>query len=240
MTFDFTDKVVVVTGASGNLGRAVVKGFAEAGAKVALIDLRQDRLDQAILDLGLDATRCKAFPGDLSDQDKVDALVSSILDQYGQIDVLAHTVGGFAMGDPVHTAGLDVLRKMFDLNVVPLYLMGGAVAKHMVDRGGKGSIIFVLARSGLKGIRNQAAYTASKAAAFRVMESMALELRDHEIRVNGVSPSIIDTPPNRASMPDADPSKWVTPEQIANGILFLASEQAAGVYGTNLEIYGRS
>jgi NAD(P)-dependent dehydrogenase (short-subunit alcohol dehydrogenase family) len=94
----------------------------------------------------------------------------------------------------------------------------------------------VLARSGLKGIRNQAAYTASKAAGFRLMESMALELRDHGIRVNGVSPSIIDTPPNRASMPDADPNKWVTPEQIANGILFLASNEAAGLYGTNLEI----
>lgn len=240
MTFDFAGKVVVVTGGSGNLGRAVVKGFADAGAKVALIDLRQDRLDQAIVDLGLDVTRCKGFAGDLSEQEKVDGLVSSILDHYGQIDVLAHTIGGFAMGDPVHTAGLDVLKKMFDLNVVPIYLMGGAVAKHMVDAGVKGSIIFVLARSGLKGIRNQAAYTASKAAAFRVMESMALELREHGIRVNGVSPSIIDTPPNRASMPDADPGNWVTPEQIANGILFLASDEAAGVYGANLEIYGRS
>lgn len=240
MAYDFTGKVAVVTGGSGNLGRAVVKGFAAGGAKVALVDINEERMQQAIASLPGDKANYQAFVGDLSAQDKVDAVVNAVVGHFGQIDVLVHTVGGYAAGDPVHTAGVDVLNKMFALNVVPLYLMGGAVARHMIDKGIKGSMVFVLARAGLKGAKNHAAYTASKGAAFRVMESMALELRDYSIRVNGVSPSTIDTPPNRQSMPNADFSKWVTPEQLADGILFLASDAASGVYGTNLEVYNQS
>lgn len=235
---DFNRKIAIVTGATGNLGSAIVQAFAEQGASVALVDLNAERLDAACAALG-EPARFKGFTADLSSADDVTRLIADISAAFGRIDILAHTVGGYAAGQPVHEAGLDVLHRMMNLNVVPLYLMGGAVAKQMIAQGGGGKIVFVLAKSGLKGIKNQAAYTASKGAAFRIMEAMAAELREHGIAVNGVSPSIMDTPANRASMPNADPSNWVTTEQVARAILYLAHADS-NVYGTNLEVYGKS
>lgn len=235
---EFSDKVVVVTGATGNLGSAIVQAFAAQGASVALVDLKAERLAESCAALG-DDSRFKGFVADLSNADDVERLVNDIAAAFGHIDILAHTVGGFAAGQPVHEAPLEVLHKMINLNVVPLYLMGGAVARHMIEHHIAGKIVFVLAKSGLKGIKNQGAYTASKGAAFRVMESMAAELKEHGIAVNGVSPSIMDTPANRENMPNADPSNWVTTAQVARAIVYLAHD-ASNVYGTNLEVYGKS
>ncbi len=238
MAFDFTGKVVVVTGASGNLGRAVAHAFADAGASIALVDLAGDRLAQVVAELG-GGERFRGFPGDLSAADKVDTLVGDIVTHFGQIDVLAHTVGGFDAGKAVHESEPAVLDKMIALNVMPIYNMGGRVARHMVESSIHGKLVFVLARAALKGAKGMGAYTASKAAALRLMESMSAELKDSGINVNGVSPSTIDTPANRQSMPNADFEKWVTPAQLADAILFLASDQAAAVHGLNLEVSGR-
>ncbi|PJF24318.1 MAG: short-chain dehydrogenase, partial [Phototrophicales bacterium] len=98
----------------------------------------------------------------------------------------------------------------------------------------------VLARAAYKGAANTAAYTATKAAAQRLMESMSLELRDHGINVNGVAPSIIDTPPNRASMPNADFSRWVTTDSLADAIAFLVSDAARDLHGVTLDVFGRA
>lgn len=240
MTSQFDGKVVAITGAAGNLGGNVVRAFAGHGAQVALIDLSADRLASTIATLDGDPNRFAAFPGDLSQPESVQTLIDQIVAHFGQIDVLIHTVGGYDAGKPVHEAGIEVLDKMMALNVRPLYLMGAAVAQHMLQRGIAGKIVFILARSGLKGLKNQGAYTASKAAAIRIMESMSAELKDHGINVNGISPSIIDTAPNRQSMPDADFSKWVSPQHLADALLFLASDQANALHGTNLEVYNRS
>jgi NAD(P)-dependent dehydrogenase (short-subunit alcohol dehydrogenase family) len=237
MTHDFSGKVVVVTGGSGNLGSSMGRSFAQGGAKLALVDLNQERLDSVVGTLNGEGHR--GFVGDLSAPEKVEHLVGEIAAHFGQIDVLIHTVGGYAAGQPVHQAGIDVLEKMMALNVRPLYLMGGTVAKHMLEKGVKGKIVFILARAGLKGAKNMGAYTASKAAATRIMESMSAELKDSGINVNGISPSIIDTPPNRADMPNADFSKWVSPAQLAEAAMFLSSESASSLHGTNLEVYGR-
>jgi NAD(P)-dependent dehydrogenase (short-subunit alcohol dehydrogenase family) len=234
MAFDFSDQVVVVTGAAGNLGRAVVQGFVDAGARVALVDRNQQMVEE-IMDEAM-RTTCKPYGADLTDPGDVNRVVNQIAADFGRIDALAHTVGGFAMGDPVHAADISVLDKMLTLNVRPIFLMGGAVAKHMVDQGIKGSIVFVIAQAGRKGGKHKAAYTASKAAAARIMESMAEELKEHGINVNGVSPSTIDTPPNRESMPNADFSRWVTPEQLADSIMFLCSPEASAIHGVDLSV----
>lgn len=239
MTNELNGKVIVVTGATGNVGQGVSKALANAGACLAMVDRSADHLADLIQDLGGDTECYKGFPADLGDPDAVQSLINHIIDQFTQIDGLVHTVGGFAMGEQVHEVNMDVYDKMMFLNVRMTYLVGGSFAKQMVDTLTPGSIALVLARSGQKGAKSQGAYTASKAAATRIMESMALELRDHNIRVNGVSPSLVDTPANRESMPNADFDKWVTPEQIGDLMVFLMSDESKAITGTNIEISGK-
>ncbi len=233
----FDGKVVVVTGATGNLGQVVARKFAAQGAKLALIAREASDL-KALADELKGETLSEA--ADLSDPASVDGLVGRIFARFGQIDVLAHTVGGYAAGKPVHESDIDVLEKMFALNVKPIYVTAGRIAKAMVERGQGGKIVVVLAKSGLKGQANAAAYTASKAAGQRIVESMALELRDKNINVNAVLPSIMDSPANRKDMPNADPAKWVTTDDVADAILFLSSPESNKINGASIEVYGRS
>lgn len=236
MPGEFADKVVMVTGGSGNLGQVVARRFADGGAALVLVDRNQERLDSVAANIKGDTMTAVA---DLGDAASVDELLANVVTRFGRIDILAHTVGGFTAGTAVHDTPQDTWDKMFTLNVRPIYITCGRVAKHMLDNGG-GKIVMVLARAALEGSANSGAYTASKAAAQRIMQSMALELRDHAINVNGVLPSIIDTPPNREGMPKADYSKWVTTNDVANAIAFLASDDARSLHGVSLEVYGRA
>ena len=237
MAGEFEGKVAAITGAAGNLGSAVSRRFASGGARLVLVDRSADRLNTLAVELGVE---CLIQTTDLGDLAAVEAMVAEIEAHYGKIDILVHTVGGYASGQPVHAVDLEVLDHMFNLNVRPVYVTCGRVARHMVDNNVAGKIVIVLARSGLKGSTNHGAYTASKSAAQRIMESMSAELRDKGINVNGVLPSTIDTPPNRESMPNADFSKWVTPDDLANTIAFLASDDAKALHGVSLEVYNRA
>ena len=229
-----TNKTYLITGASGNVGRAIARTFSQVGANLALVDMNTDALNALISEIGGDSARFKPYTADLGNPEAVDMLLSQIESDFGKLDGLVHTVGGFAMGDPVHAGKLDVFDRMMTLNARIVYLLAGKVASFMISKGIKGSISIMLARSGGKGAKNQAAYTASKAAATRIMESMAQELKEHGIRVNGVSPSIIDTPQNRSSMPNSDPNNWVSPAQIGDLMVFLATNEA--MTGANIEI----
>lgn len=233
MAADFSGKVVMVTGAGGNIGQAVARRFAAAGATVVLVGRSESELSAI-------AGEVNGVVGvaDVTDPASLDALVKQIEGSHGKIDVLAHTVGGYNAGTPVHESGLDVWDKMMNLNARSVYVSGGRVAKHMVDHKVNGRIIAILAKNAYKGTNNHAAYSASKAAAQRVLESMAAELGKLGITVNGVVPSTIDTPQNRASMPNADYSKWVKPEEIADAILFLASDESRAINGVSLDING--
>lgn len=233
------DKIIILTGATGGLGSGIAQRLAAAGASIAMADRHQDRVSDLIEKIGGDESRFMGFPCDLNDPTQVTALVEQTAKSFGKIDGLVHSVGGFAMGDPVHEASIDVFDKMMTLNARITFLVAGAVAKHLVETNTPGSISIVGAKAAAKGSKTMAAYTASKAATIRIMESMALELRDHNIRVNTVSPSIIDTPANREAMSSADFSKWVTPEQIGDLMVFLASDAATAIIGTDIEISGR-
>lgn len=235
---DLTGKVVMITGARGNLGSAATRAFAAQGAKLVLVDRTpSENCAELTASLGVEVL-CES--GDLNDPASIDGVVERAAVRFGGIDVLIHTVGGYDAGKPVHESDLSALEKMIALNVRPIYVTAGRVAKHMVERGKGGKIVAVLAKSGLKGQKNAAAYTASKAAAQRIIESMALELRDLGVNVNAVLPSIIDSPGNRKDMPNADPAKWVTPEQIANTLVYLASDAASAIHGASVEVFGRS
>lgn len=233
MAADFSGKVVMVTGAGGNIGQAVARGFAAAGATVVLVGRSESELSAV-------ATELKGVVGvaDVTDPASLDTLVKQVEGSHGKIDVLAHTVGGYNAGTPVHESGIDVWDKMMNLNARSVYVSCGRVAKHMVDHNVKGRIIAILAKNAYKGTNNHAAYSASKAAAQRVLESMAAELGKLGITVNGIVPSTIDTPQNRAGQPNADYSKWVKPEEIADAILFLAADESRAINGVSLDING--
>lgn len=237
---NFDNKVVMITGAGGAIASGIVEKFAREGANLVLVDRNTDAMQKRMDELGDTVTDYLITGGDLGEPDDMDKIIVDAVEKFGQIDVLAHAVGGYAGGSPVHETDIEVFEKQIYLNTRIVFITLGHVAKHMVDKGIAGSLVVILAKTGLGGAKNTAAYAASKAAAQRIVESMALELKDHDIRVNGVMPSTADTPANRESMPDADFSKWVTPAQIADAIAYLASDSASAVTGQALGVYNKT
>lgn len=235
----FDNKVVMITGAGGGIAEGIVRKFAAEGAKLVLVDRDKETMQKRVDTLD-SINDYLLVGGNLGVPDEVDKVVKQAVEKFGQIDALAHTVGGFAAGSPVHETELSVLEKQIFLNTTIVFVTLGRVAKHMVDAGVAGSLVAILARTGLSGAKNMAAYAASKAAAQRIVESMALELKEHNIRVNGVMPSTADTEANRNAMPNADFDKWVTPEQIADAIAFLSSDAAVAISGQSIGVYNKA
>jgi NAD(P)-dependent dehydrogenase (short-subunit alcohol dehydrogenase family) len=222
----FHEQVVAVTGANGNLGRALAQAALARGAKVALLDVA----------FGADPAVPASAMASIHQVNLLDAQSArACFAEIGRIDVLCNIAGGFAMGDPVHATGDEVWERMFDLNVRTLLNCVRAVVPGMIERG-RGKIVNVGATGGLAGHAGMAAYSAAKSAVIRITESMAAELKRKGINVNCVLPSIIDTPQNRAAMPKADPSQWVAPADLASVILFLASDDARAVHGAALPV----
>jgi NAD(P)-dependent dehydrogenase (short-subunit alcohol dehydrogenase family) len=236
-------KVVLITGAAGNLGRAAASAFARTGAKLALTDRDSDRLGALRAELGLSPERCAVHAADITRLDATVDLCRAIASHFGRIDVAVHIAGGFRMG-PVHETPAETWDLMMDLNARSAFnIAHGAVPvmKDPRDGGARGGrIIFIGSRAAHSGGPGVGVYAASKAAVLRLTESMAAELREHSINVNAVLPSVIDTPQNRQAMPEADPRTWVTPESIAEVILFLASPAARDISGASIPVYGRA
>lgn len=237
--FDFTEQVVVVTGGAGNLGQAVVRAFANAGARVAVVARRREDAVKAFGDDLPEGDSCLYVAGDLADEDSVAGIVQQVVDRFGRIDVLVNTAGGIRAGTLLHETPVDVWDFMMSLNARTVFLMSRAAIPHMLGQR-RGRIVSIAARAALKGTARHGPYNASKMAVIRLTETMAAELRHHGITANCILPGTIDTPANRAETPDADFGKWVRPESIANLILFLSSDLAADVNGAAIPIYGRS
>jgi len=161
--------------------------------------------------------------------------VRAAVERFGRIDVLANIAGGFRMGTPVHETPDADWDFLLDINLRSLLNMVRAAVPQMIAAGG-GRIINVGAHAALKGVARMGAYCASKSAVIRVTEAMAAELREKNINVNCVLPTIIDTPENRAAMPDADPGRWVAPADLAKVFLFLASDDARAIHGASLSV----
>jgi NAD(P)-dependent dehydrogenase (short-subunit alcohol dehydrogenase family) len=231
---EFDQQTVVVTGAAGNLGRAVAAAFAARGASLVLVDQRRDVLEQAF---GGETDRRMLLPTDLLDQAKVDAMATAALARFRRIDVLCNVAGGFRMGETVHETSDATWSFLFEINTRTLLNAVRAVVPHMVAGGG-GKIVNVGANAAQRGVAQMGAYTASKSAVIRLTEAMAGELRERGVNVNCVLPSVIDTPENRAAMPDADPSRWVAPDDLAAVIVFLASPAARAIHGAAVPVTG--
>lgn len=236
--FDFTDRVVMITGATGNLGQAVAQAFAAANATVVLIARSEASIRQALPDLAASPNALIA-PADLTDLKSVESAVSAAVNAFGRIDVLANTVGGYKAGEPVHATSIKTWDFMLDLNARTAFLASQAVIPAMLEQG-HGAIIHTASRAGLSGGKNAAAYSAAKSAVIRLIESLAAELKHSGINVNCVLPGVIDTPENRAAMPKAHHEHWVSPAAIAQVILFLASDAARAIHGAAIPVYGLS
>jgi NAD(P)-dependent dehydrogenase (short-subunit alcohol dehydrogenase family) len=233
---DLKDKVVLLTGAAGNLGQVVSAYFDQAGSRLALVDRSRDNL---VKRFGEDADqKWLLLEADITDSAQVNAVVTQIAEDYGRIDVLANLAGGFLGGKNIYETTLEDWEFMLNLNARSVFLMSGAVARVMVEKGQGGSIISVGAKPALQGTKGVSAYSASKSAVLRLTETMADELKGHAIRVNAIVPGTIDTPANRASMPNADFNRWVKPESMANVIGFLASEVSKDITGALIPVYG--
>lgn len=230
----FNNKVVMITGASGGLGKAVTQVFYDSGASLVLGDRHPERqADQ----FGNDP-RVLLHAVDLMVPKQTEAIVHAAVERFGKVDVLANTVGGFRMSTIQNTTP-EQWDFMMNLNLRTAFLISRSIIPQMVSQG-FGSIIHVSARRGLSGSAKLAAYSASKSGLIRLVESLSAEVKDAGITVNCVLPGTIDTPDNRAAMPNADISKWVAPEAIAEVIMFLASNAGRAVTGAALPVYGRT
>jgi NAD(P)-dependent dehydrogenase (short-subunit alcohol dehydrogenase family) len=177
---------------------------------------------------------------DLFDEGAVDRAVAAAAgDPAAPIRAAANLVGGYAGGSRVHETPLDVFERQFSLNLRPTYLVTRAVVPRMIEAGG-GSILCVSTRAAVQPFAGAAGYIASKAAVIAFAKAVAAEYRDEGVRCNAILPSVIDTPANRASQPDADQSRWVPTSEIARVALFLCSEESAPISGAEVPVYGRA
>ncbi len=218
----------LITGANGGLGSAVVEAFLGTGATVYGADLSWKRQPHS-------NPRFHPLEANLLDAAECDRVAKLA----GPVDALLHLVGGFGGGQPVAETPDETWDKMLGLNLRSAYSIFRAVLPSMT-KAGKGRIVAVGARAAIEPIANFAAYSVSKAALVALVKTVASEVKDSGITANVVLPSVIDTPANRAAMPAADASKWVTPESIAGLLVWLASDAARDVNGAVRPIYGRA
>lgn len=179
---DFDGRCVTLTGAAGNLGRALAGAFAARGARLALIDLKREALEKAF---GAESDARLLAPANLLAQGDVDAAVRAVLARFGRIDVLVNVAGGFRMGEAVHETSDRTLDFLFDLNVRSLVHAANAVVPHMLAAGG-GKVVNIGAFAAQRGAAQTGAYAAAKSAVIRLTEAMAAELREKNINVNCV------------------------------------------------------
>jgi NAD(P)-dependent dehydrogenase (short-subunit alcohol dehydrogenase family) len=231
-------RVAVVTGAAGNLGRAVAQAFAGQGVGVALVDRDGAALAAAQSELPAGSVSA-VFAADLLKPDAVAELAGRVGERFGRVDILANIAGGFTMGPPLHETSDHVWDFMFDINARSVFHACRAFVPALLQHAG-GRIVNVAARAALEGKAHMVPYCASKASVITLTEGLAAELKGSGVNVNCVLPGTLDTPQNRAAMPDQDFGLWVPPAALADVILFLASDASRCVTGAAIPVYGRS
>lgn len=231
----FKDKVILVAGGTGGLGRSVSLAFLEAGAHVVTTWYKAAEFDALKAEAG--GAKLTGINLDVTNEAAVAQAVADLIARHGRLDALVNTVGGWAGGQKLWETEGRALEQMLTLNLRAGFVLAHAVAPALV-RQGHGAIVNIAARAGLEPPAGGSAYAASKAAAIAMIESLAADLKGTGVRANSILPSIIDTEANRKSMPDADYSKWPKPEDIAKVILFLCSDDAKVVHGAAIPVYG--
>jgi NAD(P)-dependent dehydrogenase (short-subunit alcohol dehydrogenase family) len=222
---------IIVTGGTGGLGAAVTKRFVDDGWRVVVPWIAERELSRVEEREGLELVQA-----DLMDPESVARIVGVAGDD---LRAVVNLVGGFSEGGRVHETPIDEFEKQFRLNLRPTYLVTAAALPRLIAAG-EGSIVCVGTRAALRPFPGAAGYIASKRAVLAFCDAVAVEYKNDGVRCNAILPSVIDTPGNRAAQPDADYSKWVAPEDIADVIAWLCSEDSKPTSGAAIPVYGRA
>ena len=237
---NFNDKVVLVTGGTGGLGREVTIAFLEAGARVVVTYVNAEEYSAVVSA----AKKIGAEPPDgadvdVTDEQAVEPFIAEIMARHGRLDILVNTVGGYAGGTNVWESDLRTYDKMMNLNLKAGFVLAHTIVPQMMKQN-RGWIVNIASKAAFDHAAGGSLYAASKAGALALMDSLAAEVKPYNINVNSVLPSIIDTAANRKAMPGADFSKWPKPQEIAQVILFLCSEEARVIHGAAIPVYGKT
>jgi NAD(P)-dependent dehydrogenase (short-subunit alcohol dehydrogenase family) len=232
--YEFSDRVVLVTGVGGALGSAVAEAFDHAGAMVCGIDVVSPQSEDFLLE---DPGRIDFYGTDATEETAVADVIDQIASDHGRIDALANIAGTWRGGDPIDETDAGTFDFLFDVNLKTMFLVSKHAIPHL--RETEGAIVSVSSRSSLEGGQGDGIYRASKAGIRRLTESIAKE-NEGRVRANAVMPSVIDTPMNRDMMPDADFDSWVEPAEIADVMLFLCSDAAQVTSGAAVPVYGEA
>jgi NAD(P)-dependent dehydrogenase (short-subunit alcohol dehydrogenase family) len=231
------DKVTLVAGGTGGLGRAVSLAFLEEGSHVVVTYRDAAEFNALKSAASAYASSLEGHLVDVTDEAAVNQLVERIVAMHGRLDSLVNTVGGYAGGTPLWELDSKIFDQMFALNLRSGYTLSRAAVRPMLQQR-SGSIVNVASKAALDHGAGAAAYAASKAAAVAMMDSLAADLKGTGVRVNSILPSIFDTEANRKAMPGANFSVWPKPEEIARVILFLCSDDAKVIHGASIPVYG--
>lgn len=229
----FNKRVVLVAGGTGGLGEAVVLAFLHEGASVHVTYRSEDGFSRLKKAAGESTGSLIGHRAELTDDSQTAAVIQAI----GQLDVIVNAIGGYAGGSALWETSPETFDRMMSLNVRSGFLLARNAIPAMI-RQGAGVFINISSRAAVDHAAGASAYAAAKAAAVAMMDSLAADLKGKGVRVNTVLPSIIDTRANREAMPGADFTKWPKPEEIADVILFLSTDESRLIHGASIPVYG--
>lgn len=239
MNINFSDETILVSGGTGGLGNAVSLRFLEEGARVVVTYRKEEEYAALKRAAGAKAAALEGFIVDVTDERATAELVDGIVARHGKLNALVNTVGGYTGGVTLWQLETKVFDTMLSLNLRSGYALARAVLPAMLKQR-HGSIVNVAAKAAFDHGAGAAAYAASKAAAVAMMDSLAADVKGTGVRVNSILPSIIDTAVNRNAMPNANFTAWPKPDEIAQVVLFLCSDNAAVIHGAAIPVYGNS
>lgn len=232
------DKIAIVTGGTGALGKAITIAFLEGGAKVVCTYIVDKEKKECLSLTKKHKDKIVFIRADVTKENDVVDMITDTTRKFKRVDILVNVVGGFAFS---HIKDTDekTWDLMMNLNLKSVFLCSKYVLPRMIEQN-YGKIVNISSRPALKGSAGVGAYSASKAGVLNLTETIADEIKDYEINVNAVLPSTIDTPGNRRDMPEADFAKWVKPEEIARVIVFLSSDDSKPISGAGIPVYGKA
>lgn len=234
--FDFSGQVAVVTGVGrvGQIGHAVAQGFGRAGAKLVIADRSAVDVAARAQEFGAQGIDARPAAGDLTEPDVAQFTVDQALSAFGRLDVVVNVAGGLTGFGPMLEMDASVLDREVAVNVKTSYLVSRAAARVMVQQK-RGAIVNFASIAAIQAKPSMAAYSAAKAGVAAITRSLALELREHGVRVNAVAPGLVRTTDNVGSM-GGQVAHWVEIEDIVHAVLFLASDLSAGITGHVLPV----